>query len=143
MNEKLKINIIQGKYKDAEKICLNLDMSIINNTIMTIAYDIESICIYSFVQYMIQTTKKIEWIKLAINIMLNPLCFIEGAYSTALFHSRQLLEYNNNVENLERILFFYNIPENLIDKKEAKNIAEEILSIESDNKVALEIKKKL
>lgn len=71
--------------------------------------------------------------------MLNPLCFIEGAYSIASFHVRELLSIDRNVENLERILFFYNIPERLIDEDEARCLAEELLSMESDNKVAFQI----
>lgn len=88
---------------------------------------------------MIYTTKKVEWIELAIDIMLHPLCFIEGAYSIALFHARELLAIVENVENLERILFFYNIPDKLVSKEEAQYIAQKILSIESENVVALGI----
>ena len=88
---------------------------------------------------MIEKERKESWIRLAINIMLNPLCFIEGAYSIGLFHARELLAIDRNVENLERLLFFYNIPEKLIDYKEASSIAEELLLMESDNEVALEL----
>lgn len=74
--------------------------------LMEIAYDTENICVYSFVQYMILRTRKVEWIKLAIDVMLNPLYFIDGAYSDVLFHARELLKVMKTVENLERILFF-------------------------------------
>ena len=89
---------------------------------------------------MIQRTKKVEWIELAIDVMLNLLCFIQGAYSVALFHTRELLAITKSIENLESILFFYKIPEKLVDKKEAQCIVEEILNIEPDNKVALGVK---
>lgn len=139
MNEKLKIILLQGKYKEAEEICKNMEEANIKDVLITIAYDTENICVYSFVHYMIKITGKVCWIKLAIDIMLNPLCFVEGAYSVALFHARQLLFVNRSVENLERILFFYNIPEKLLDKEEAQLIAEEILKMEPDNEVAQRI----
>ena len=107
---------------------------------MNIAYETESINVYGFIVYMIRSEGNKEWIKLAIDILLNPLCFIEGAYSLALFHVRELLKIDRNVENLERILFFYNIPEKLVDDIEAYQIAEEILAIDADNVVALKIK---
>lgn len=44
-----------------------------------------------------------------------------------------------NIINLERLLFFYNIPEKLINDEEAKNIAEEILKTDANNKVAQDI----
>ena len=47
--------------------------------------------------------------------------------------------WKRNVKNLERILFFYNIPEKLLDEKEAIYISQEILKIEPHNKIALNV----
>lgn len=139
MMEDFKSNLLQGKYKEAEEICKGMDTNNIRDMIMTIAYDTENMCVYCFIQYMIKRTGKISWIELAIDVMLNPLCFIEGAYSVALFHARELLLIEKNVRNLERIIFFYNIPEKLVDEEEAKYISKEILKIEPHNEVALGI----
>lgn len=136
MMESFKINLLQGKYKEAEETFKTMDVNSIRDIVMTVAYDTENICIYSFIQYMIEKTRKASWIELAIDVMLNPLCFVEGAYSVALFHSRELLLIEKNIKNLERIIFFYNIPEKLVDEEEAKCIAKEILKVEPDNKVA-------
>lgn len=114
-------------------------MSNIRDIIMTIAYDTENICVYSFIQYMIRKTEKTDWIELAIDVMLNPLCFVEGAYSVALFHARELLSITKSVEALERILFFYNMPERLVELEEAKHIAKEILKLEPNNEIALKL----
>lgn len=140
MIDNIKLKMEQGKYIELEMICRELDTFELRDVILNIAYETESISVYGFIVYMIQKREKTEWIKLAIDVLINPLCFIEGAYSIALFHARELLGYDRNVENLERILFFYNIPEKLIDDVEAYRIAEEILSMEPDNKVALQMK---
>ena len=126
MSEKLKMNLLQGKYKDAEKICEGVAINDLRDIIIKIAYETESICVYSFVNYMIQKTKEIGWIELAIDIMINPLCFLEGAYSVALFHARELLHIEKSIKNLDRILFFYNIPEKLIDEEEVNYLIKEI-----------------
>lgn len=139
MSEELKMNLLQGKYREVEEKCRHMNMTNIRDTIMTIAYDTENICVYSFIQYMIRKTEKISWIELAIDVMLNPLCFVEGAYSVALFHARELLSITKNVENLERILFFYNIPEKLVELEEARHIAKEILKLEPNNEIALKL----
>lgn len=139
MIEEIKTNLLQGRYREAEKKCENMDIKNIRDTIMTIAYDTESICIYSFIQYMIEKTGKVYWMELAIDVMLNPLCFVEGAYSVALFYARELLLIDKTVKNLERVIFFYHIPEKLVDKAEAQFIAQEILKVEPDNEVALGI----
>lgn len=139
MKKEFEISLIQGKYKDAEILCENMEFSDVRDVIMTIAYNTESVCVYAFSQYMIYTTKRVEWIELTIDIMLHPLCFLEGAYSIALFYTRELLAIEENVENLERILFFYNMPDKLISKEEAQNIAQKILIIEPENVIALGI----
>ena len=137
--EKIKINLIHGKYKEIEEYLMNQVDYNVKDLIMTIAYDTENLCVYCFVQYMINKTRKIDWIEIAIDLMLNPFCYIEGAYSIALYYARELMLINRNVENLERVLFFYNIPEKLVDDEEAKNIANEILKMDSNNKVALDV----
>lgn len=139
MREELKIDLVQGKYQNIERVYENIDDDIIKNILLEAAYEMESLCVYSFVQYMVNKTKKISWLELAIDILLGPLCFMEGAYSVALFHSRELLLVNRSVENLERLLFFYDIPEKLVPIEEAKMIAEEILMKEPNNKVALSV----
>jgi len=139
MIHNIRLKLEQGKYLDIEEICTEMNASKFRDILMNIAYETGGINVYGFIAHMIRKQENVEWLKLAVDIMLNPLCFIEGAYSIALFHARELLSINRNVENLERILFFYNIPERLIDEDEARCIAEEILAIESDNKVAFEI----
>ena len=139
MKDLIRLKLKQGKYIELEEICKEIDAEELQNLMLELAYEMESINVYGFVRYMIEKERKESWIRLAINIMLNPLCFIEGAYSIGLFHARELLAIDRNVENLERLLFFYNIPEKLIDYEEASSIAEELLLMESDNEVALEL----
>ncbi len=139
MIKKLEEKLLQGKYADAEKICKKMSRKDLGNMIMNIAYETESISVYSFIQYMIYKTEQLEWMELAIDVMINPLCFLEGAYSIALFHSREVLRIEKNVENLERILFFYHIPEKLVSIEEAKEIAKEILKMDPTNKVVFEL----
>jgi hypothetical protein len=59
--------------------------------------------------------------------MCQPLCFIKGA----------LLDPKNALL-LEMMLFYYQIPDRLIDKDEALYYANELLIIEPTNKIALE-----
>lgn len=139
MSEKIKEYILEGNYQLAESVCNKMNSSDVYNTVLTLAYDTESICIYSFIQYMISRANEALWIKLAIEVMIIPLCHIEGAYSAALFHARELLKLEYNAANLEMVLFFYDIPDKLIEKSEAESIAKELQRIDPDNKVALHI----
>lgn len=139
MEEKIKEYILEGNYHLAECICEKMNLSEVRDMLFMLAYHTEKIYVYSFIQYMISKTNSPLWSELAFDVMLHALCFIEGAYSVALFHARELLELEYNAINLERILFFYDIPEKLIKKNEAESIAKELLNIEPDDKVALRI----
>lgn len=140
MIDNVRLKLEQGQYAEVEEICKKMNVFDLRDMFMNIAYETESINVYGFITYMMRGQEKREWIKLAIDILLNPLCFIEGAYSLALFHARELLYIDRDVENLERILFFYSIPEKLVEHAEAYRIAEEILAIDTSNVVALQIK---
>lgn len=137
--EKIKVKLIYGEYQEIEQICRNQTEAEIRDLMMNVAYDTENLSVYGFIQYMIRRTENANWIKLAVDIMLNPFSFMEGAYSVALYHARELALMERNIINLERLLFFYNIPEKLINDEEAKNIAEEILKTDANNKVAQDI----
>lgn len=140
MTDIIKSKLARGEYIALEKSIEGMDKIKLRDVMMDIAYETESVNVYGFLSYMTRKHENEEWLKLAVDILLNPLCFMEGAYSVALFHARELLSINRNAENLEKLLFFYNIPEKLIDKEEAYFLAEELLNIEPDNKVALQIK---
>lgn len=140
MTDIIKSKLERGEYIALEKSIEGMDKIKLRDVMMDIAYETESVNVYGFLSYMMRKHENEEWLKLAVDILLNPLCFMEGAYSVALFHARELLSINRNAENLEKLLFFYNIPEKLIDKEEAYFLAEELLNIEPDNKVALQIK---
>ena len=137
--EKIKVKLIYGEYQEIEQICRNQTEAEIRDLMMNVAYDTENLSVYGFIQYMIRRTENANWIKLAVDIMLNPFGFMEGAYSVALYHARELVLMERNIINLERLLFFYNIPEKLINDEEAKNIAKEILKTDANNKVAQDI----
>lgn len=139
MIEKIKRGILQGKYENIEKLCEEMELNQIRDILLRIAFDTGSISVYGFVQYMAQSSGKEKWIELMIEILMNPLCHIEGAYSMALFYSKEVLKKARTAGNLERIIFFYEIPEKLISYEEAKEIAEEIIKLEPNNKTACSI----
>jgi len=142
MESILKKLILEGKYSEAEGIITQMNFSEQRDEILNLAYDSESVAVYSFLRYVTEKNKKQFWLELTIDVLINPLCFIEGAYSIALFHARELLDMNLSIKNMERILFFYNIPEKIVDYTEAVLIAKKILEIEPNNEVAQEILKK-
>lgn len=122
----IKDYILSGQYEVASQMCERLPKIKLRDEILNLAYDTENISIYAFSQYMLQKTNENEWIDIIIDMMINPLCFVDGAYSIALYYAREKVKYDKTVDNLERLLFFHNIPEKLICDEEAKLITKEI-----------------
>jgi len=137
--EKIIQLINSGKYDESEKICRNLNFTEIRNGFLKIAYDTTNFSLYSFVFYMFTKTEDDRWLDLALSLVIGPLCFVEGAYSIGLFHARQLIRKKNCVKNLVQLLFFYTIPEKLINRDEALEIAHQVLKLDPINQVALQI----
>ena len=131
--------INSGKYDESEKICLNISFSEIKNNFLKLAYDTSNFALYSFAFYMFTKTEDNRWLDLALSLVVGPLCFVEGAYSIGLFHARQLVRKSFCVKNLVQLLFFYTIPEKLINRDEALKIAKQVLKLDPCNKVALQI----
>lgn len=140
-NINLKNYILNGKYDEAKEICDSMSMEDIKNEIIQIAYQTESLSVYAFSEYMSSFKDCIEWNKLIIEILINPLCFIEGAYSIAFHYSKQLLKKEYSIDNMERLLFFYDIPERLLEKEKALDIAKSIIQIDSMNAIAKKVLK--
>lgn len=128
-----------GKYEECENICRNLNFSEIKDDFLKYSYDTNSFSLYSFVVYMVAKSEDNRWLDLALSLVIGPLCFVEGAYSIGLFHARQLVKKDFCVENLLQLLFFYTIPEKLINRDEALEIANQVLKLEPTNQVALQI----
>ncbi|WP_278343214.1 hypothetical protein [Parageobacillus thermoglucosidasius] len=64
------------------------------------------------------------------------MCHLPDAYASALYHAKRAVELSpEDVSLKEHLLLFYEIPEKLISKEEAKAIAQEILKIITDNKM--------
>ena len=59
-----------------------------------------------FLRYMLEKNKTKYLLEMTIDVMINPLCFVEGAYEVALFHTRELLKIDFSVETMEKVIFF-------------------------------------
>lgn len=140
MKEELKKLIILGKIKEAKDIFKIIDYYEARDVILSIGYETESIIIYSFVCSMLNEGESAKLHYLASEILVNPLCFLSGAYNAALYHARRAVELEpDDISFKEYLLLFYNIPEKLIDKEEAIEISREVIKKNQNSKVALEI----
>lgn len=146
MEEKLIKYFYIGDYESIDKLLENIEITKQKDILEKIALKTESLSIYTYINYRIfkNQDKDIVYLhQIAIEILIT-LCFIEGAYSSAFYHAKQILKLQpENVKNLEQLLFFYEIPETLLNENEAIAISKKILEFDKKNVVARRILNKL
>ncbi|RFA31963.1 hypothetical protein CAI16_19450 [Virgibacillus dokdonensis] len=105
-----------------------------------IAFHNSSITNYTFVMSLIIEDEKVEFHGIAFDMLVNPLCHIDGAYYTALYHAKRCVELTNqqDVGYLTNLLFLHDVPETVVSEKEAFNVAKKILTLDPNNEIANE-----
>lgn len=140
MLEEIERNILNAKYEQAAKKIENMNNEEIHDIIwFNIADRLESLSVYGFTQYMFKKTENTIWLSLSVVIMSFTLCWMEGAYAVGIFHARELVPLEKNIDNLILLLSFYGLPERLMKEEEAESIAKEILKLDKNNEIALNV----
>ena len=140
MLEEIERDILNAKYEQAAKKFKNINNEEIHDIIwFNIADRLESLTVYGFTQYMFKKTENTIWLSLSVVIMSFTLCWMEGAYAVGIFHARELVSLEKNIDNLILLLSFYGLPEHLMKEEEAESIAKEILKLDKNNEIALNV----
>ena len=144
MIEALERNVIKGEFYEVDKKLKEMSKEEQKQLIFKIGIKTESLSVYTYILHRIMMEKDykeiINWHETALSVLVHCINFLEGAYSSALYHSRKIAELEpDNIENFVQLLFFYDIPEKLLDEKEAKKIAEKIIEVDQSNQVTTRI----
>lgn len=140
MDKKIKKLILDGNFDEAQKNIKSFDIELIRELLIELCYETENIIVYSFLYNMLCKNESAAVHYIASELLSMPLCHVEGAYNSALFHGRRAIELDpHNISYKEYILLFYNLPEQLISEYEAKKFAQEVIEKMPNSKVALDI----
>lgn len=140
MKERLKSLVILGNIEEAKDVFKEMNYVEARDVLLKIGYDTESITPYSFICSLLCEKESANLHYLASEILVNPLCFLVGAYNAALYHARRAAQLEPNDTSLkEYLLLFYNIPDKLISKEDAVEIAREVVNKIPNSKVALDV----
>ena len=121
-----------GSFLEAKKLIHDMGVKQLKDTLVTIGYDNENICAYSFVCFLIFAEEKAEYHALAGEVLVQFFPYLTGAYETALYHTRRAIELDpNDIDNYGMLLFFHALPliKPLISQEEARSIAIKILAV--------------
>lgn len=139
MVKKIRKLIITGNFFEAKKQLTNIKQEHLRDILLTIGYDDNNICAYSFICFLILEHETTEYHSLASEILIHSFPQI-GGYAAALFHVRRSLQLDpDNIEILEMLLFFNDIPEKLVMDEEAKIVAAKVIKKKTESIPAREV----
>ncbi|UNP77232.1 hypothetical protein MN033_03270 [Bacillus nitratireducens] len=145
MLKKLENLITSADFEEAEKLFKNNSFEDFSEKILYVTYENSSIINYSFINYLLTKKESNDLHDLAFDLLINPLCHIEGAYHSALYHAKKSAELTKeeNVDSLLQLLFLHSVPDKLISDTKAIEICNKILELDASNEIAKETIKEL
>ncbi|HDR4604074.1 MULTISPECIES: hypothetical protein [Bacillus] len=141
--------ITSADFEEAEKLFKNNNFEEFSEEILYVTYENSSITKYSFINYLLMKKESSDLHDLAFDLLVNPLCHIEGAYHSALYHAKKSVELTveltkeENVDSLLQLLFLHSVPDKLISDTKAIEICNKILELDASNEIAKETIKEL
>lgn len=137
MLEKLKKHIMEGDFNLARSLYEKGDYETLEHDIHVIAYDTENVATYFFILELLFHKNEAQLHYIACSLLANPLVYIPGAYYMAYNHILQAIELDSdNLKYKENLLLFYSIPDKILKRETAIEIANSILRIDPENKAA-------
>ncbi|MBS2967871.1 hypothetical protein J9317_03660 [Metabacillus sp. KIGAM252] len=134
--------ILSADFQKAKEIAShkNMDAESLMDNLFLIAYEEGSMAAYGFANQLILEEETSEHHYLASFLLSMGLTHFEGAYPTAFYHAKRAAELSpEDLSYKEYLLFFHILPDPLLSREEAIDIAGQILEVEPDNDSALEV----
>lgn len=118
--------------------CAGLKTEEIKDKLVNLTIKMESIEVYSFVQYMIDKIGSEEWMRIQIDVLTIGLKEFRnyGTYSIALFYVRELYSIRETADNQKLLIHILEEVGRTAVKECVYEIAKEILMLEPENEWA-------
>ncbi|MBM0064455.1 hypothetical protein [Alkalicoccobacillus gibsonii] len=138
-------HILSGNVSEALEFYQNMDFKPFYDSILFEAFEQPSICYYTFVLCLLSEDETVSLHSLATKLLIHPLCHMEGAYFSALYHVRRSLELTSyqSIEDLEMLLFLSEVPDQVVSIEEATDAAYKIIALDPTNQTTKEFMKKI
>ncbi|OYD06594.1 hypothetical protein [Paludifilum halophilum] len=129
INEKSFFNLIRtGNYNEAKELASHWDLDEMENLLLEYSFDTEDIGVYTLLNIHLLDQENGPIHHVISVIMSMAFSHWNGAYQVAFYHAKKAVELDpENLDFKEYMLFFYEIPDQLLSKDEAISLAKEIL----------------
>lgn len=129
----------EQNYQEAEIYIRNWDKEKLEEKLVEIAFESESLSVYAFVCHLLRVSETSALHEIAALLMCQPLCFFDGAYYISAFHLKRAIDLSPlDTSLMELVLFLYQTPDRPIEHEKAFKTAKRILELEPENRTAKE-----
>lgn len=116
-----------GKFKEAKECLVTLSQEQFYFFIIECGFDKGLLPLYTFVNFLLIENETAHLHRCAAVLIAQCFVHLEGAYSMGLFHARRAIELAPDEPTYkEYILLYYDIPDKLLSKEEAIEIATQL-----------------
>ena len=95
MEEQVRLNLNIGNFSKVDELVKNLNLSELETFIDKLCYENRDLSAYTYINYRISKAKETELAKLhiiACSILIIYFTYVEGAYSSGLYHAKKAVE---------------------------------------------------
>lgn len=132
--------VLEYKFDEASELLVDLDELTITSVIDTSGHDKPGVLAYVFVSFLLKKEEKAIYHNIASILMSGAFNYLPGAYLASYYHSKRAIKLDpSNIGYKNTLLFLRQIPEKILEKEEAVQLAKEILNEKPDSDSALGI----
>lgn len=132
--QSLETLVLEYKFDEASKLLINVDQLTIAQAIQALGFNQPGVLAYVFVSFLINNEEKAIYHYIASLLMSYAFNYLPGAYLASYYHSKRAIELDpSNIDFKESLLYLRVIPEQIVDKEEATQIAEEVIKAKPDS----------
>ncbi|MDQ0417598.1 MULTISPECIES: hypothetical protein [Thermoactinomycetaceae] len=136
----MKKELLKGNMEEARELAFQVDFDDLHECLIGLSHETGSMFIYTFGYSLLLKQESAKLHELLYVMLSISLPYIEGAYESSLYHARRAAALDpDDVEYKSCILLFHEIPDQLVSKEEAVEIAKEIITVDPTNSAATKI----
>lgn len=138
--QSLEVLILKFKFEEAAKLLVNFDELTITSAIQTMGFDKPGVLAYVFVCFLLKNEEKAIYHYAASLLMSNAFNHYPEGHLAGYYHARRALELDpRNIHYKEYLLEFRVIPEQILSKEVAIQLAKEVIKAKPNSYRAKEI----
>lgn len=143
LSEEVRDLLEKNDFFELEKLLKRVGLHDFEDALSDATFEHANLLSYTFICMLLIKAETAELHFIASSLLAFPLCHLEGAYASGYYHARKAVVLSpSDVSYKEFLLFFHEIPDQLLRTEEAVELATEVLKKDPGSKAAQDILKR-